>query len=112
MARATPEVGGRASPRRLLEREGAFSWIMLAPGVLFLIAFVAYPFFYGIYLSLQERQVAKAGLFVGLGNFVTGDFGQVYTGSGENVDSVPVSTMILPENGPAPPAAAFLPGAR
>jgi len=44
---------------------------MLAPGVLFLIAFVAYPFFYGIYLSLQERQVAKAGLFVGLGNFVT-----------------------------------------
>lgn len=71
MARAAPEVGGRASPRRLLEREGAFSWIMLAPGVLFLIAFVAYPFFYGIYLSLQERQVAKAGLFVGLGNFVT-----------------------------------------
>jgi len=71
MAGAAPEVGGRASPRRLLEREGAFSWIMLAPGVLFLIAFVAYPFFYGIYLSLQERQVAKAGLFVGLGNFVT-----------------------------------------
>ena len=71
MARAAPVVGGRASPRRLLEREGAFSWIMLAPGVLFLIAFVAYPFFYGIYLSLQERQVAKAGLFVGLGNFVT-----------------------------------------
>ena len=71
MARAAPEVGGRASPRRLLEREGAFSWIMLAPGVLFLIAFVAYPFFYGIYLSLQERQVAKAGVFVGLGNFVT-----------------------------------------
>jgi ABC-type sugar transport system permease subunit len=56
MARAAPEVGGRASPRRLLEREGAFSWIMLAPGVLFLIAFVAYPFFYGIYLSLQERR--------------------------------------------------------
>ena len=71
MARAAPVVGGRASPRRLLEREGAFSWIMLAPGVLFLIAFVAYPFFYGIYLSLQERQVAKAGVFVGLGNFVT-----------------------------------------
>ena len=71
MARAAPVVGRRASPRRILEREGAFSWIMLAPGVLFLIAFVAYPFFYGIYLSLQERQVAKAGLFVGLANFVT-----------------------------------------
>jgi len=70
MARAAPVVGRRA-PRSLFEREGAFSWIMLAPGVLFLLAFVAYPFFYGIYLSLQERQVAKAGLFVGLGNFVT-----------------------------------------
>jgi len=71
IARAARVVDRRASPRRLLEREGAFSWIMLAPGVLFLIAFVAYPFFYGIYLSLQDRQVAKAGLFVGLANFVT-----------------------------------------
>src|SRR5215470_3192947 len=44
---------------------------MLAPGVLFLLAFVAYPFFYGIYLSLQDRPVAKPGLFVGLANFVT-----------------------------------------
>jgi multiple sugar transport system permease protein len=71
IARAARMVDRRASPRRLLEREGAFSWIMLAPGVLFLIAFVAYPFFYGIYLSLQDRQVAKAGVFVGLANFVT-----------------------------------------
>lgn len=29
-----------------------------------------------------------------LGNFATGDFGQVYTGSGKNVDSVPVDTII------------------
>ena len=71
IAGAGPVVDRRASPRRFLEREGAFSWIMLAPGVLFLLAFVAYPFFYGIYLSLQERQVAKAGVFVGLANFVT-----------------------------------------
>src|ERR1700730_1260023 len=71
IARPAPVVDRRASPRRLLEREGAFSWIMLAPGVLFLLAFVAYPFFYGIYLSLQERQVAKPGVFVGLANFAT-----------------------------------------
>ena len=44
---------------------------MLAPGVLFLLAFVAYPFFYGIYLSLQDRPVARAGAFVGLANFAT-----------------------------------------
>jgi multiple sugar transport system permease protein len=71
IARPAPVVDRRALPRRLLEREGAFSWIMLAPGLLFLLAFVAYPFFYGIYLSLQERQVAKPGVFVGLANFVT-----------------------------------------
>src|SRR5256714_7557152 len=44
---------------------------MLAPGVLFLLAFVAYPFFYGIYLSLLERRVASPGIFVGLANFRT-----------------------------------------
>ena len=63
---------GRATPRRsILERESVFSWVMLAPGVLFLLAFVAYPFFYGIFLSLQDRRVASAGTFVGFANFVT-----------------------------------------
>jgi multiple sugar transport system permease protein len=55
---------------RLLEQEAVFSWLMLGPAVLFLLAFVAYPFVYGIYLSLQERSVGQAGTFVGLRNFV------------------------------------------
>ena len=55
----------------LIEREGLFSWLMLAPGVLFLLAFVAYPFLYGIFLSLEHRPVAQAGTFVGLANFVS-----------------------------------------
>ena len=55
----------------LIEREGLFSWLMLAPGVLFLLAFVAYPFLYGIFLSLQHRPVARAGTFVGLANFAS-----------------------------------------
>src|SRR6266568_4182314 len=71
LARPAPVAGRPFSLRGLLEREGAFSWIMLAPGVLFLLAFVAYPFFYGIYLSLQDRPVARAGAFVGLANFAT-----------------------------------------
>ncbi len=53
----------------VLEREWLFSWVMLAPGVLFLLAFVAYPFFYGVFLSLQDRPVARSGVFVGLANF-------------------------------------------
>ncbi len=54
----------------VVEREAVFSWLMLAPAVLFLLAFVAYPFFYGIYLSLEQRVVGQPGIFVGLQNFV------------------------------------------
>src|SRR6266705_6580455 len=71
VARPAPLAGRATSRRSLLEREGVFSWIMLAPGVLFLLAFVAYPFFYGIFLSLQDRRVATTGVFVGLANFMT-----------------------------------------
>jgi len=69
VARPARGAGRATSRRRLLERESVFSWVMLAPGVLFLLAFVAYPFFYGIFLSLQDRRVASAGTFVGLANF-------------------------------------------
>ena len=69
VARPAPLASRPLSARGLLEREGVFSWIMLAPGVLFLLAFVAYPFLYGIFLSLQDRPVARAGVVVGLGNF-------------------------------------------
>jgi len=71
IARPAPVEGRPVTLRGLLEREGVFSWLMLAPGVLFLLAFVAYPFFYGIYLSLLERRVATPGIFVGLANFRT-----------------------------------------
>lgn len=59
------------SLRRWTEREGVFSWLMVIPPALFLAALVGYPFVYGIWLSLEDRPVAKAGVFVGLANFVT-----------------------------------------
>jgi multiple sugar transport system permease protein len=71
LARSAPLAGGRSALRTFLEREEIFGWLMLAPGVLFLLAFVAYPFFYGIYLSLEDRRVATPGTFVGFANFVT-----------------------------------------
>ena len=43
---------------------------MVTPPVLFLCLLVGYPFFYGIWLSLEDRPVAKAGTFVGFANFV------------------------------------------
>jgi multiple sugar transport system permease protein len=53
-----------------VEREAVFSWLMLTPPLLFLLGFLGYPFFYGVYLSFFHREVAQAATFVGLGNFV------------------------------------------
>ena len=58
------------SLRRWTEREAVFSWLMVTPPVLFLLALVGYPFVYGIWLSLEDRPVAKPGVFIGLGNFI------------------------------------------
>jgi multiple sugar transport system permease protein len=58
-------------PREWLEREAVFSWLVLTPPLLFLAAFLGYPFCYGVYLSFVSRQVAQPPTFVGLGNFVT-----------------------------------------
>ncbi len=48
----------------LVERESVFSWLMLTPPVLFLLAFLGYPFFYGVYLSFFRREVAGVASFV------------------------------------------------
>src|SRR3954470_18830080 len=55
---------------RWLEREGVFSWLMVALPIAFLVALVGYPFFYGIWISLQNRPVAQPGVFIGLDNFI------------------------------------------
>src|SRR5262245_24486511 len=83
------------SARGALEREWLFSWVMLAPGVLFLLAFVAYPFFYGIVLSLQDRPVAKAGVFVGLANFIALSHDAVFWRVAGNTLVYAVATTIL-----------------
>jgi multiple sugar transport system permease protein len=75
--RSEPLVGRARSPRRpaslgaWLDRQSVFSWLMMAPPLLFLAALVGYPFCYGILLSLQDRPVAHVGTFVGLKNFMT-----------------------------------------
>src|SRR5213083_1080039 len=56
--------------REWLEREAVFSWLMLAPPLLFLLLFLGYPFCYGVYLSFVRRPVAQPATFVGLNNFL------------------------------------------
>ena len=77
---STARAHAPAAPRRpirwfrigeIMEREAVFSWLMLTPPLLFLLAFLGYPFLYGVYLSFFHREVAGVASFVGLGNFVT-----------------------------------------
>jgi multiple sugar transport system permease protein len=74
--RSEPLVGIARRPRRPFslsawaDRGTVFSWLMMAPPILFILAFVGYPFCYGIFLSLESRPVAQPGTFVGLANFI------------------------------------------
>jgi multiple sugar transport system permease protein len=95
MARPARMTDRPLTVRRLLERESVFSWMMLVPGVLFLLAFVAYPFFYGIFLSLQDRRVASAGTFVGLANFVAQAHDPVFWQVARNTFVYTIVTTIL-----------------
>jgi len=77
MAIRVEELAGVATrPRRPFsfstwaDRGTVFSWLMMAPPILFILAFVGYPFCYGIWLSLENRPVAQVGTFIGLGNFI------------------------------------------
>jgi multiple sugar transport system permease protein len=49
-----------AVPRRraaVLQREGVLAYLFMIPGWFFLLAFMAYPFFLGIYLSMTDKFV-------------------------------------------------------
>ncbi len=60
----------RVQPRtRVLESERLLAALLLAPAVLLLGTFIAYPFVMGVWLSLSSTTVGTAGTFVGLKNF-------------------------------------------
>ena len=68
---AVPAHAGRpVGARGLLERQASLGVLLMLPGALLLIVFMAYPFFLGIWLSLTDGMIGRAGRFVGLRNFV------------------------------------------
>jgi multiple sugar transport system permease protein len=72
-ARAEPlssRRGGVAYPGSLLEREASLGLLLMLPGTLLLVVFMAYPFFLGLWLSLTDSMIGHAGRFVGLQNFL------------------------------------------
>jgi multiple sugar transport system permease protein len=81
--------------RRWTEREGVFSWLMVIPPALFLVALVGYPFVYGIWLSLEDRPVARAGVFVGLANFLTDLHDPVFWKVAQNTFIYTIAATVL-----------------
>jgi multiple sugar transport system permease protein len=63
---------GTTSPAgmtRLLESERLLAAVLLAPTILLLGVFIAYPFVMGVWLSLSNTSVGNVGHFVGIKNF-------------------------------------------
>ena len=84
----------------LVQRESVFSWLMLTPPVLFLLAFLGYPFLYGVYLSFFRREVAGPASFVGLGNFVTLSKDPIFWQSvGNTIKFTAVATLLKAAGG-------------
>ena len=52
-----------------LEREAPLGVVLMVPGMLLLLLFMAYPFFLGIYLAMTDSTIGRPGAFVGLKNF-------------------------------------------
>ena len=62
--------GAAVTTGSLLERESSLGVILMLPGALLLMVFMAYPFFLGIWLSLTDSGIGRVGRFIGLQNFV------------------------------------------
>ncbi len=70
MSRVKGELrGGAVTAKSLLEREASLGIILMLPGALLLIVFMAYPFFLGIWFSLTDSAIGRVGEFIGLRNF-------------------------------------------
>ena len=74
MSTATqPAPAARAAFRRprgrVFEGEALLGYLLLAPTLIMLLGFLAYPFVIGLWLSVTDSEVGVIGRFVGLGNF-------------------------------------------
>jgi multiple sugar transport system permease protein len=60
-------VGGRLG--QLLERQHVLAGVLLAPTLIILLLFIAYPFALGLWLAVTDKVVGRPGSFIGLENF-------------------------------------------
>jgi multiple sugar transport system permease protein len=90
------ESSGFLGPRvRILDREAHLGYLLLVPMLLVLVIFLAYPFFFGIWLSLTNAQIGENGHFVGFGNYLFERGDTVFLESFMNTMSYTVVTTIF-----------------
>ena len=68
----------------LLEREGVLGYVLLAPAILLILVFMAYPFGLGIWFSLTDKLVGSPGKFIGLENYLKSFQSQIFWQSAWN----------------------------
>jgi multiple sugar transport system permease protein len=64
-----PKPRARRPLGQLLEQEHVLAGVLLAPTLLILLVFIAYPFALGLWLSVTDKVVGRPGNFIGLANF-------------------------------------------
>jgi len=62
-------VHARAPLRRWLEHEAVLGYVLMAPALLLIVVFIAYPFSLGVWLALTDKLVGQPATFVGWRNF-------------------------------------------
>jgi multiple sugar transport system permease protein len=67
--RAGPQKAGNIRSRWLSSSEARFGYLLLAPTLAMLGVFLAWPFLFGIWLSLTSAELQNPGHFIGLANF-------------------------------------------
>ncbi len=53
----------------MLESEAILGYVLMAPALLLIILFIAYPFVLGVWMSFTDKLVGKPGHFIGFENF-------------------------------------------
>src|SRR5665811_919097 len=80
---------------RLTRRESALAWLFLAPGLLILIVFMAYPFGYGVYISMTDAMVGFAGTsFIWYDNYFGRVVLELVRGTAGDLDVVEVVQQV------------------
>ena len=64
-----PEARVRGRLAQMFEREHVLAGALLAPTLVILTLFIAYPFVLGLWLAVTDKAVGRPGNFVGLANF-------------------------------------------